>query len=51
VSVVAQALFFLLVFLPFSYVMDTMMYRSYLKRTGQAPPPREQRAKEPKAKT
>jgi hypothetical protein len=50
-SVVAQALFFLLVFLPFSYMMDSMMYRSYLKRTGQAPPPRERRTKEPKAKT
>jgi hypothetical protein len=50
-GVVIQALFFLLIFLPFSYMMDTMMYRSYLKRTGQAPPPRGRRgAKDPKAK-
>ena len=25
-------------FLPFSYLMDRMMYRSYLRRTGAAPP-------------
>lgn len=50
-AVVAQAVFFLLIFLPFSYMMDTMLYRSYLKRTGQAPPPRGRRAKEPKPKT
>jgi hypothetical protein len=50
-SVIIQAIFFLLIFLPFSYAMDTMLYRSYLKRTGQAPPPRERRgAKDPKAK-
>jgi hypothetical protein len=48
-TVIAQALFFIVVFLPFSYVMDQMLYRSYLKRTGQAPPPRSRRAKEPKA--
>jgi hypothetical protein len=30
----------LLVFLPFSYIMDSLMYRSYLKRTGAAPPPK-----------
>jgi hypothetical protein len=24
-------------FMPFSYVMDAVMYRTYLKRTGQAP--------------
>jgi len=29
----------LAIFLPFSYFMDSMMYRSYLKRTGAAPPP------------
>ena len=50
-AVVVQAVFFLLIFLPFSYAMDTMLYRSYLKRTGQAPPPRERGGtKEPKAK-
>ena len=25
-------------FLPFSYLMDRMMYRTYLRRTGAAPP-------------
>ena len=37
---VYQAALLLLLFLPFSYLMDSMMYRSYLKRTGQAPPSR-----------
>lgn len=50
-QILATALFFMLVFLPFSYVMDTMLYRSYLKRTKQAPPPRRGPPKEPKAKT
>ena len=27
------------IFLPFSYFMDSIMYRSYLKRTGAARPP------------
>jgi hypothetical protein len=27
-------------FIPFMYLMDRAMYRQYLKRTGQAPPPR-----------
>jgi hypothetical protein len=27
-------------FIPFMYLMDRAMYRTYLKRTGQAPPPR-----------
>ena len=35
-----QTVLLLALFLPFSYFMDSMMYRSYLKRTGQAPPPR-----------
>jgi hypothetical protein len=33
----AQTLFLLAFFLPFSYVMDTIAHRMYLKRTGQAP--------------
>jgi hypothetical protein len=54
-QILLTTLFFLLVFLPFSYVMDTMLYRSYLKRTGQAPaarqrPPSQRPPKEPKAK-
>jgi hypothetical protein len=27
-------------FIPFMYLMDRAMYRTYLRRTGQAPPPR-----------
>ena len=41
---VAQRLYetvvLLAIFLPFSYLMDSLMYRSYLKRTGAAPPPK-----------
>ena len=41
---VAQRLYetvvLLAIFLPFSYFMDSLMYRSYLKRTGAAPPPK-----------
>ena len=33
----------LAIFLPFSYFMDSLMYRSYLKRTGAAPPPSRRR--------
>jgi hypothetical protein len=29
-----RTLFLLLLFLPFSYVMDTMLYRSYVRRTN-----------------
>ena len=36
---VFQTLLLLLIFLPFSYFMDSLMYRSYLKRTGAAPTP------------
>jgi hypothetical protein len=50
-GVVVQALLFLIIFLPFSYLMDTMLYRSYLKRTGRAPSEPERRTKEPKPKT
>ena len=33
-----QTVFLLAFFLPFSYLMDSIMYRSYLRRTGAAPP-------------
>jgi hypothetical protein len=33
-----QAVVLLVIFVPFSYFTDSMMYRSYLKRTGAAPP-------------
>jgi hypothetical protein len=34
-SVVVQTVVLLGFFLPFSYVMDSLMYRAYLRRTGQ----------------
>jgi hypothetical protein len=33
-----QTVFLLAFFLPFSYLMDSIMYRSYLRKTGAAPP-------------
>ena len=50
-AIVVQALFFLLIFLPFSYMMDSMLYRNYMKRTGQAPATRGRGANEPKPKS
>jgi hypothetical protein len=38
-----QTVILLALFLPFSYLMDSMLYRSYLKRTGAAPPPSRRR--------
>ena len=35
-SAVIQTIVLLGFFLPFSYLMDSLMYRSYLRRTGQA---------------
>jgi hypothetical protein len=40
---VYETVVLLAIFLPFSYFMDSMMYRSYLKRTGAAPPPSRRR--------
>ena len=37
---VVNTLMLLLIFLPFSYVMDTVTYRIWLRRTGQAAPSR-----------
>jgi hypothetical protein len=39
----AQTIFLLAFFLPFSYVMDAITYRMYLRRSGQAPPQKEKR--------
>jgi hypothetical protein len=33
-----QTAFLMAFFIPFSYLMDRMMYRTYLRKTGQAPP-------------
>ena len=37
VASVFQTLFLMLVFLPFSYLMDSFLYRTYQRRAGQAP--------------
>ena len=34
---IGRTVFLLALFLPFSYVMDSMLYRSHLKRTGARP--------------
>ena len=40
-----ETLWLLLLFIPFSYLIDRMMYRRYLRQTGQPPPrPRQPRA-------
>ena len=39
-SIIVQVLVLLLFFLPFSYVMDSVMYRQYRKRIGDPLPPR-----------
>lgn len=42
-SVLVQVVVLLLLFLPFSYFMDTMMYKQYRKRIGDPIPPRERK--------
>lgn len=37
---VVQTVVLLGFFLPFSYVMDSFTYKAYLRKTGQAPPPK-----------
>jgi hypothetical protein len=44
-SVIVQVAVLLAFFLPFSYLMDSMMYRSYRKRIGNPLPPRQRRGK------
>jgi hypothetical protein len=44
-SLIVQVGVLLLFFLPFSYFMDSMMYRQYRKRIGDPIPPRERKPK------
>jgi hypothetical protein len=39
-SVALQVIVLLVFFLPFSYLMDSLMYRAYRKRIGDPIPPR-----------
>jgi hypothetical protein len=44
-SRILQTLWLLILFVPFSYLIDRMMYRRYLRQTGASPPsPRQPRA-------
>jgi len=43
VTLIVQLAVLLLLFLPFSYYMDTIMYRQYRKRIGDPLPPRERK--------
>ena len=43
VSIAFQVIVLLIFFLPFSYMMDSMMYRAYRKRIGDPLPPRERK--------
>ena len=42
-SIVFETFWLIVLFVPFSYAIDRMAYRRYLKQTGQAPPPQRQR--------
>lgn len=43
-AIVLETIWLLALFVPFSYAIDRMMYRRYLKQTGGAPPARQPRA-------
>jgi hypothetical protein len=45
-SIVLQTVWLMALFVPFSYVIDRMMYRRYVRQTGQpsSPPERQRRA-------
>ena len=43
VGVAVQVLVLLMFFMPFSYFMDSLMYRAYRKRIGDPLPPRERK--------
>jgi hypothetical protein len=44
-SVAVQVIVLLVFFLPFSYMMDSLMYRAYRKRIGDPIPPRERKSR------
>jgi hypothetical protein len=46
-SLIVQVAALLLFFLPFSYFMDSLMYRNYRKKIGDPIPPRERKPKAP----
>ena len=46
VSIAVQVVVLLLIFLPFSYMMDSFMYRAYRKRIGDPIRPRERKTRQ-----
>lgn len=47
---IIETLWLLLLFVPFSYLIDRMMYRRYLRQIGEAPPRPQRPARKPKEK-
>jgi len=47
---VIETLWLMLLFIPFSYLIDRMMYRRYLRQTGQEPPKAQRPARKPRDK-
>jgi hypothetical protein len=47
---VIETLWLLILFVPFSYLIDRMMYRRYLRQTGQEPPKTERPARKARDK-
>ncbi len=41
---ILETVWLLVLFIPFSFMIDRMMYRRYLRQIGQEPPPRQRRA-------
>jgi hypothetical protein len=49
-QILYQTVVLIALFIPFSYLMDRMMYRTYLRKTGQEPPrpqPRRENGRKP----
>src|SRR5262249_60278982 len=42
---ILETLWLLVLFVPFSYLIDRLMYRRYLRQIGEEPPTRQRRAK------
>jgi hypothetical protein len=49
-QIIVQVVVLTLIFMPFSYFLDGLMYRQYRKRIGDPIPPRERTPRQPKAK-
>jgi hypothetical protein len=45
---ILETLWLLILFVPFAYMIDRMMYRRYLRQTGQEPPPSSRPPRKPR---